>query len=50
VRRGDHVLYAGRLGREKGVFALLEAAHRSSEPWPLWLLGAGPAERASPRA
>jgi alpha-1,6-mannosyltransferase len=45
VRRGDHVLYAGRLGREKGVFALLEAARRSSEPWPLWLMGAGPAER-----
>ncbi len=45
VRRGDHVLYAGRLGREKGVFALLEAARRSEEPWPLWLMGAGPAER-----
>ena len=45
VRRGEHVLYAGRLGREKGVFALLEAARRSDEPWPLWLMGAGPAER-----
>jgi alpha-1,6-mannosyltransferase len=45
VRRGDHVLYAGRFGREKGVFALLEAARRSDEPWPLWLMGAGPAER-----
>jgi alpha-1,6-mannosyltransferase len=45
VRRADHVLYAGRLGREKGVFALLEAARRSEEPWPLWLMGAGPAER-----
>jgi glycosyltransferase involved in cell wall biosynthesis len=45
VRRGDHVLYAGRFGREKGVFALLEAARRSEEPWPLWLMGAGPAER-----
>ena len=28
-QRGDHVLYAGRLSREKGVFALLEAAARS---------------------
>jgi glycosyltransferase involved in cell wall biosynthesis len=46
VRRGDHVLYVGRLGREKGVFALLEAAALAAEPWPLWLLGAGPAERA----
>ncbi len=45
VPRGDHVLYAGRLGREKGVLALLEAARRSQEPWPLWLMGAGPAER-----
>ena len=28
-QRGDHVLYAGRLSREKGVFELLEAAARS---------------------
>ena len=28
--RGDHVLYAGRLSREKGVFELLEAAARSA--------------------
>src|SRR5262249_15136221 len=45
VRRSDHVLYAGRLGREKGVFALLEAAPRPGEPWPLWRRGAGPAAR-----
>jgi len=45
VHRGDHVLYAGRLGREKGIFSLLEAAKRSREPWPLWLMGTGPAER-----
>lgn len=44
--RGDHVLYAGRLSREKGVFALLEAAARSDEPWPLWLMGTGTAEHA----
>ncbi len=46
VARGDHVLYAGRLAREKGVFELLEAAAASSEPWPLMLIGAGPAEAA----
>ena len=43
---GEHVLYAGRLGHEKGVFALLEAAARSAEPWPLWLMGAGAARGA----
>jgi alpha-1,6-mannosyltransferase len=41
-----HVLYVGRLGREKGVFELLEAAARSSEPWRLHLVGTGPAGRA----
>lgn len=44
TRRGDHVLYVGRFGREKGVFELLEAAARSHTPWPLWLMGAGTAE------
>ena len=48
--RGDHVLYAGRLSREKGVFELLEAAARSREPWPLWLMGAGARREPSPRA
>jgi alpha-1,6-mannosyltransferase len=42
--RGDHVLYAGRLGREKGVFELLQAAALSEDPWPLHLAGSGPAE------
>jgi alpha-1,6-mannosyltransferase len=46
VPRGDHVLYVGRLAREKGVFALLEAAARSADPWPLRLVGSGPAEDA----
>ena len=46
IARRDHVLYAGRLQRQKGVFALLEAAARSAEPWPLHLLGSGPAEDA----
>ena len=40
-----HVLYAGRLGREKGIYELLEAAARSDEPWRLHLVGTGPAGR-----
>jgi alpha-1,6-mannosyltransferase len=46
VARGDHVLYAGRLAREKGVFQLLEATARAGESWPLRLVGSGPAEEA----
>jgi alpha-1,6-mannosyltransferase len=46
VPRGDHVLYVGRLAREKGVFGLLEVAARSDDPWPLRLIGSGPAEDA----
>lgn len=42
ARRGDHVLYAGRLSREKGVDVLLEAAARSRDPWPLMIVGTGP--------
>jgi alpha-1,6-mannosyltransferase len=42
VRRGDHVLYAGRLSREKGLRELLEAAAAAPDPWPLVLLGTGP--------
>ncbi len=44
VRRDDHVLYAGRLAREKGVFELLAAAAAARDPWPLVFQGAGPAE------
>jgi len=44
VRRQDHVLYVGRLGREKGVIELLHAAARSDEPWQLKLVGRGPIE------
>jgi alpha-1,6-mannosyltransferase len=44
VRRQDHVLYVGRLGREKGVIELLHAAARSHEPWQLKLVGRGPIE------
>ena len=43
VPRGDHVLYVGRISREKGLRELLEAAAASREPWPLVLLGTGPA-------
>ena len=49
VRRQDHVLYVGRLGREKGVVELLHAAARSAEPWQLKLVGQRPA-RAAPAA
>ena len=44
--RADHVLYAGRLSREKGIFELLEAAAAAPEPWPLRIVGAGPAAGA----
>lgn len=46
VERGDHVLYVGRLAREKGIFELLEAAALAPEPWPLRLLGTGTANKA----
>jgi len=44
--RRDHVLYAGRMAWEKGVFDLLEAAASSPREWKLWLVGDGPAQRA----
>jgi alpha-1,6-mannosyltransferase len=40
------VLYAGRLSREKGLFDLLEAASRARQPWPLRVVGSGPARPA----
>jgi alpha-1,6-mannosyltransferase len=43
VDRGDHVLYVGRLSREKGLRELLEAAAAARPGWPLVLLGTGPA-------
>jgi alpha-1,6-mannosyltransferase len=42
IPRADHVLYVGRLSREKGLRQLLEAAAASAQPWPLVLLGTGP--------
>jgi alpha-1,6-mannosyltransferase len=44
VRREDHVLYVGRLGREKGVTELLHAAARARDPWQLRIVGRGPIE------
>jgi alpha-1,6-mannosyltransferase len=41
-----HVLYVGRLGREKGLYELLDATAGSEEPWRLHLVGTGPAARA----
>jgi alpha-1,6-mannosyltransferase len=42
VAREDHVLYAGRLSREKGLRELLEAAAASGEKWRLVVRGTGP--------
>jgi alpha-1,6-mannosyltransferase len=41
--RDDHVLYVGRLSREKGLRELLEAAAAAPDQWPLVLVGTGPA-------
>lgn len=41
LRRGDHVLYCGRLAREKGIDVLLAAAARSTKRWPIRIAGAG---------
>jgi alpha-1,6-mannosyltransferase len=43
ISRGSHVLYVGRLSREKGLRTLLEAAAGAGEQWSLVLLGTGPA-------
>lgn len=48
--RTGEVLYAGRLAREKGVFTLVEAAHRATEPWSIRFVGAGPARDQLVRA
>ena len=46
LRREQHVLYAGRLAREKGIFGLFEAAARARDPWLLRVVGSGPAKEA----
>ena len=43
VARGEHVLYVGRMSREKGLRELLEAAAAAPGNWPLVMLGTGPA-------
>jgi alpha-1,6-mannosyltransferase len=43
ISRDRHVLYVGRLSREKGLRTLLEAAAAAREQWSLVLLGTGPA-------
>ena len=45
VRRQDHALHVGSLARHSGVVELLHAAARSTEPWPLKLVGHGPERR-----
>jgi alpha-1,6-mannosyltransferase len=40
-------MYAGRLAREKGVLDLIEAAALSRSPWPLRIVGCGPAESSA---
>lgn len=42
--RGEEVLYAGRMAAAKCVDDLLRAAALSDEPWPLRLIGVGPAK------
>jgi alpha-1,6-mannosyltransferase len=42
VVREDHVLYVGRLSREKGLGELLEAAAASRDKWRLIVRGTGP--------
>src|SRR5262249_2258935 len=44
VARGDHILYAGRLAREKGLLDLVDACARSGGDWRIRLVGNGPAE------
>jgi alpha-1,6-mannosyltransferase len=43
IARGEHVLYAGRLSREKGVRELLDAVALGREKWTLRIIGTGPA-------
>ena len=44
VEREAYVLYVGRISRAKGLFDLLHAAAASAEPWPLRVIGTGPAQ------
>ncbi len=42
--RSDEVLYVGRIAAAKSVEDLIRAAALSEEPWPLRLIGVGPAK------
>ena len=44
VAREAHVLYVGRISRAKGLLDLLHAAAVSHDPWPLRVVGTGPAQ------
>lgn len=44
AERGEEVLYAGRMAAAKCVDDLLRATALSEEPWPLRLIGVGPAK------
>ena len=44
IEREEHVLYVGRISRAKGLFDLLHAAAASPDPWPLRVIGTGPAQ------
>ena len=43
VERRDHVLYAGRLQKQKGVLDLVRAMARAHGHWTLRMMGSGPA-------
>ncbi|MBO9532236.1 MAG: glycosyltransferase [Solirubrobacteraceae bacterium] len=44
AQRGDEVIYAGRIAAAKSVEDLIRAAALAEEPWPLHLIGVGPAK------
>lgn len=47
---GEHLLYLGRLSREKGVGTLLQAYRQLTRPIPLIVAGEGPEQEALQRA
>ncbi|MDO9353627.1 MAG: glycosyltransferase [Solirubrobacteraceae bacterium] len=44
IERSDEVIYVGRIAAAKSVEDLIRAAALSDEPWPLRLIGVGPAK------
>jgi len=47
IERADHVLYVGRISRAKGLIDLVHAAAASADPWPLRVVGTGPAQHVA---